>query len=123
MTPLATEMTVPVFLLTFHGAEENGVISTHSDILCLNPGPACREWIQQTLLFQDFRCLQDQEGFPPPYTCTRLSRGFFCSRLSVETPEAIRVEEVSLSSLNQCCRLGIENQCLTGMHSLSVQMQ
>lgn len=45
MAPLATEMTVCVFLLNFRGAEENGVFWTHSDTLCLNPGPACREWI------------------------------------------------------------------------------
>lgn len=31
----------------FNRAEENRVILTHSDVLCLNPSPACRAWIWQ----------------------------------------------------------------------------
>lgn len=61
---------------------------------------------KKSLLFQDFRCLQDQEGSPPPDIYTQLPSGYFCPRPSVE---AVTVEEESLSSLDRFCRLSTEN--------------
>lgn len=105
------QMSVLVFLFTFHGAEENGVIwtLTHS-VLILNL--TAGNGNNKLFCFRTSDVFRMRKKFPLLCTYTQRSRDYFHSWLPAATPEK------SLSSLDQCCILSIENLCLTGVHSV-----
>lgn len=110
MVPLAN---VPVFLFTLYGAKENGTLLfeltlTYSVlILALIAGNGNNK----LFCFRTSDVFRMRKNFIHIYT--QRSRGYFHSRLPTATLKAVTVAEQSLSSLDQCYKLSIENLCLT----------